>query len=214
MITTTLVALLGLLLAVVLWKLMQPGSRPAIGSGPAVPARVQQDLANLKITQAIIGDSLSITGAGDEFADLDFTVDRRDRYQSGQRFWFELSGQYRNRRVFVTVKDEDDVRVIKDGKAITLDTLGITEEDLAALDERQNPADHFEFDGKNWMYRFSREHQFFPDGAGAGQGIYTWEFQEQDGRQFITVEKWEGEPFRGARSQQVNAGDVTVFRRA
>ena len=73
MITFTLVAILGILLVIVLRELFKKQKSPQ----PAGPGKRPEDLANLRITDARAGDTLSIPGAGDEFSDLDFTVDRR-----------------------------------------------------------------------------------------------------------------------------------------
>lgn len=173
-----------------------------------------QDLAHLKVTDARTGDTLSIVGAGDEFADLDFTLDRRSGMEAGDRRWFEVSGMYKERRVYLEVEsgDEVSVRGMFDGKRFTLDELGLSEDDLAAIDERQNPADNFEFEDKAWMFRWSREVGVFPEGAETGRGYYGWVFQEQGGKRLLAIRKYEGEPFTAAVLQAVNPGDVTVFR--
>ncbi len=51
----------------------------------------QEDLANLKITDARVKDTLSVNGAAEDFTDIDFTVDRRDQYEAGSKRWTELS---------------------------------------------------------------------------------------------------------------------------
>src|SRR5438552_13013395 len=103
---------------------------------PARPAP-QEDLANLKITDARAGDTLSVAGAADDFSDLDFTVDRSDQYEAGTRRWVELSGTRRDRRVYLEVHDADTVDVLGnfDGRRITLDELGLSEDDLAEIDK-------------------------------------------------------------------------------
>ena len=55
--------------------------------------------------------------------------------------------------------DEVTVSVHNDPRKLTLEDLGLSEDDLAQMDERQNTADSFEFDGKTWLYRLSREAQ-------------------------------------------------------
>ena len=40
------------------------------------------------------GDKLSIVAAGSDFSDLDFTVDRRDQLEAGQKLWYEITGPY------------------------------------------------------------------------------------------------------------------------
>src|ERR1051326_3794260 len=118
-----------------------------------------EDLANLKITDARGGDTLSVSGAAEDFSDIDFTIDRVDHYEAGERTWYELSGPWRDRRVFIEVHSDVMIEVLGnfDGRRITLDEMGLSEDDLAEMDQRQNPADFFDWDGKFWLYRSSRE---------------------------------------------------------
>lgn len=201
-----MVAILGALLAWVLIMFFKK-SEPA-------PVKPQQDLANLKIGDTRVGDTLSIAGGGDDLSDLDFTVDRRKRYEAGQRQWREFSGPYRERRVYLEVFDDDETEVRADlsGHKPTLDQLGLTEQDLADMDERQNPSDSFEFDGAIWMYRASREVGEFREGQDTGTGFYRWDFQEENGSRFLYVRKPEAEPFTGSMLMRVNPADITVYR--
>ncbi|MDQ6666216.1 MAG: hypothetical protein M3Z23_17695 [Acidobacteriota bacterium] len=207
MITLTTVAILGALLA---WVSIMFFKK----SEPAVPMQPRQDLANLKIGDARVGDTISIAGAGDDLTDVDFTADRQKQYEAGSKHWFELSGMYRERRVYVEVFDDEEVetRAALDGRKLTLDQLGLTEEDLAAMDERQNAADSFESEGIVWMYRASREIGEFRDRQEIGAGMYRWDFQEENGKRFLYVKKPQGEPFSAVVLQQVNPGDITVYR--
>jgi len=174
----------------------------------------QPDLANLSVIDALPGDTLSIVGAGADFSDLDFTVDRRDQMEAGQKLWYEVAGPYRTQRVRLEIIPGDvlEVRGWFDGKILTLDVLGLSEDDLAAMDDRQNPSDFFDFDGKFWLFRWSREVGIFHRDQPIGNGFYCWEFEEQGGDRFMQVRKPEGEPFTAFISNKVNAGDVTVFR--
>src|ERR1700730_15719907 len=93
----------------------------------------QEDLANLKITDARVGDALSVSGAAEDFSDIDFTVDRVDQYEAGERRWYELSGAWRDRRVALEIHNEMNVEVLAnfDGRKFTLDELGLSEDDLS-----------------------------------------------------------------------------------
>lgn len=177
-------------------------------------ARTQEDLANLKVTDARLGDNLSVTGAAPDFSDVDFTIDRLGQYEAGSRRWVELSGTWRERRVYLEVHDDETVDVLGnfDGRRLTLDELGLSEDDLRAIDERQNPADFFDYNGKFWLYRFSREMGVFSAGGSTGRGFYCWQFQEQDTRRFLTVRKFEGEPFTAAIWARIEPADITVYR--
>jgi len=182
--------------------------------GPNLSGPPQPDLANLSVIDALPGDNLSIVAAGPDFSDLDFTVDRRDQLEAGQKLWYEVSGPYHEKRVRLEIIPGDvlEVRGWFDGRVITLDEIGLTEDDLAAMDERQNPADFFDFDAKFWLFRWSREVGLFHRDQPLGTGFYCWEFQEQDGDRYMQVRKYEGEPFAAYIVNKVNPGDVTIFR--
>jgi hypothetical protein len=172
-------------------------------------------LANLRPGDARTGDVISIAGAGDNMTDLDFTADRTIWFQAGGRSWVEISGPYHERRVAMRVVNEDDVEVSlhNDPRKLTLGDLGLSEEDLAEMDERQNPADSFEFDGAVWLYRQSADANSRRDDQPPPVGFYYWEFREENGNRLLAVRKPQGEPFAIALYTGVPVGDVTVYRR-
>jgi hypothetical protein len=209
MLTFTLVFILGILLVIVLMQLFKKTPTPA--AAPAPPA---EDLANLKVTDARVGDALSVAGAGDRMTDLDFTVDRGTRYEAGARTWVELTGPYQERRVALRVGGDEEIEVYLHAKAgrITLEDLGVSEDDLAQMDERQNPADNFEYDNIPWQYELSREVRGWRDNQPQPATFYYWEFRTQDAKRLLGVRKAEGEPFTVTEYAWVSPGDVTVYR--
>ena len=148
-------------------------------------------------------------------ADLDFTADRTTTFEAGSRNWTEVSGPYRERRVSlrVAVEDELEVAIHTDGRKLTIEDLGVSEDDLAQMDERQNTGDSFDFDNRTWLYRLSREAQARRDDQPKPTGFYYWEFRENAGKGLITVRKLEGEPFGVTLFEGIAAADVTVYRR-
>jgi hypothetical protein len=207
-ITLILVVILGALLILVLKKLFETPGKPVQAAAP------KPDLASLTVADARAGDNLSVAGAGENFSDLDFTVDHRNRYEAGERQWFELSGMHGDRRVALEVRpgDELEVRAFLDGFHVTLEDLGLSEDDLAQMDERQNTSDNFVFQDKNWYYRLSKEMGVFRDDQPQGAGFYGWEFEEEGGRRFLSIRKSEGEPFAAGVAVKLNPADITVFR--
>lgn len=210
MTTFTLIAILAVLLAFAMWQFFKKQDPPPAAQKP------REDLSSLKITQAKTGDSISIAGAGDDFTDLDFTVDRRSRYTAGPIESIELTGRYKERRIYLEVSDEDEIEVIGylTAKKLTIDDIGLTEEDLAAMDERQNTADFFEYDGKNWLYSFSKEITLYRESSMEGATFYCWQFNEQEGDRVLNIEKWESEPFAVSMGRVLNPADITVYRGA
>lgn len=174
---------------------------------------VALDLTNLRINDARIGDTISIVGAGDDYDDLDCTVDRRNRYESGRDEWYEVSGMYRGRRVDVECFEGDELEVsaILKPVELSLEDIGVSEDDLARMDEEQSRANKIEWDGE-WFYEVSREIRYFQDDSGEGEGFYSWDFRSEDGKRVLFVQKWEGEPFEVGISQVINPDDIRVYR--
>jgi len=209
-ITFTLVGILAALLVVVLMQLFKKPASPPVGAAPV------EDLANLQPQQARVGDVISVSGAGDGMTDLDFTSDRCTWFEAGSGRWFDLTGPYRERRVALRVDQGDEVAVsiAHDPRKLTIEDLGLSEDDMAQMDERQNTADSFEFDGRVWLYRLSREAQFTRSDQPQPAGFYYWEFHQQDGPGLLAIRKERSEPFAVTLYAGVPAGDVTIYRGA
>ena len=97
-------------------------------------------------------------------------------------------------------------------RKITLEDIGLSEDDLAAMDERQNTADSFEFDNRTWLYVISREVQSQRSDRRQPEGFYYWEFRENAGPGILSVRKAENEPFAVTLFNAIPPGDVTVYR--
>ncbi len=176
MITLTVEAVLGVVLAIVVMQFFKRHPQPATPSAPA------EDLANLKPQDARVGDAISVSGAGDNLEDLDFTLDRSMEIAAGSRQWRELFGaRIKSGRVTLRVGGDEEIEVAihSDPRKVTLEDLGMSEEDLAQMDERQNTADFFEFDGKNWLYVISREVQAQRSVSRPQPEGFYWEFRRK-----------------------------------
>ena len=208
MITLTVEAVLGVLLAVVVMQFFKHHSDPPKPTGPV------EDLANLKPNNARAGDVISVSAAGDNMDDLDFTVDRSSSIQAGTRYWTELGGEYHNRRVAMRVGGDEEIEVAihNDSRKLTIEDLGVTEDDLATMDERQNTGDNFSFDNKNWLYVISREGQAQRSDRPQPEAFYYWEFREENGPGILGLRKAQGDPFAVTLWNTILASDVTVYR--
>src|SRR5215471_135501 len=141
--------------------------------------------------------------------DLDFTVDRGTRFEAGSRTWVELTGPYQERRVALRVGGDEEVETYlhSSPQRITLDDIGLSEDDLSQIDERQNPADNFEYDNTTWMYQLSREVRGWRDNQSQPAAFYYWEFRTQDSRRLLGVRKAEGEPFTVSEYAWISPAD-------
>lgn len=208
MITWTIEAVLGILFAVVVMQFFKRHPAATTPTGPV------EDLANLKPNDARVGDVISVSGAGDNLEDLDFTIDHSAKVQAGTRYWMEASGDYKNRRVAMRVGGDEQIEVAihTDPRKLTIEDLGVTEDDLASMDERQNTGDNFGFDNKNWLYVISREGQAQRSDRPQPEGFYYWEFREEGGPGIVALRKSEGDPFAVMLWTTIVASDVTVYR--
>ena len=216
MITTSILIILGLLLVVVLVLMIKaprgakqvaaPEIRPAVAAGPSA-----SDLFGARP-----GDVVSIPAAAEDYSDLDFTIDRRSSYAAGGKKWVDLSGEFRDRRVYLEVQPgpEPEVMGLLGGRKLTLAEIHATEDQLADMDAKQNPWLYLEFEGKRWQYQSSREIAYFENETGPGEGLYRWLFTEQDGKRLLCIEKWEGEPFDVRLAQRLEPRDINVYRAA
>ena len=220
MITLTVLSILGVALAAVLVAMFRgrPASNQSLAptqSRAAVSSGLNSGL-NTDPWDARRGDVVSIKAAAEDFADLDFPVDRRSAYQAANHRWIDLSGEFRGRRVYLEVfrHPRPDLIGILDARKLTLSEVGVTEEQLAALDARQDPTAFFQFEGRQWLYESSREIGYFENETGAGEGLYRWQFHEQGGPRLLCIEKWEGEPFDVRIARRLQDRDITVYRAA
>jgi hypothetical protein len=215
-ITGTLLALLGFALAVVLWAMFRtPSNAPKQVPGAKPPAiKPAVNPLDVDVWDAQKGDVISITGAAEDFSDLDFAVDRRSAYQGSVQRWIDLSGEFRGQRVYLEVyrHPQPDLLGILDPRKLGIADIGVSENQLADFDTRQDPSVVIEFEGKKWNWESSREIRYFENETGSGEGLYRWLFREPGGARLICIEKWEGEPFEVRIARRLNQRDVTVYR--
>jgi hypothetical protein len=217
-ITTTLLIVLGIALAVIIALMLKPHGKQKKGGAAPDPVVVMPTgaAAATDLMQARPGDVISIHAAAEDFSDLDFTVDRRSAYESAGRRWVDLSGEFRGRRVYLEVQPgpEPEVMGLLDGRKLTLADIRTTEDQLADMDRKQNPWLHLEFEGKRWQYESSREIGYFENEQGQGEGLYRWLLKETDGPRVLCIEKWEGEPFDVRIARRLSPRDINVYRAA
>jgi hypothetical protein len=211
-ITATLLVILGLALAVVLWAMFRtPGA--AVLSMSRGGKQVTAGPIELDPWDAKPGDVISISGGAEDFSDLDFAVDRRSSYQSSTHRWIDLSGEFRGTRVYLEVyrHPQADLIGILDGRKLTLEDVNSNEDALADIDARQDPSVFVDFEGKQWHWESSREIRYFENDLGNGEGLYRWLFREPQGSRLLCVEKWEDEPFDIRIARRLNPRDITVY---
>jgi hypothetical protein len=205
-----IVLVCAVLLVVVLRKLSGKGKKG--GSPPPIP---QQDLANLTIKDAMVGDIVSLSGFGADYDDVDFVIEKRNRYAQGRYEWYELLGVYMGKQVWIEWEEDDELYVTATSpdREIRLSVLNITEEDLARMDAEESSDNFVEYEGRKFYFDESAETFFYKDCSGQGEGFYLWDFESEDGEEIISVEKWEGEPFSVFSGKIIKPYNIKVYKR-
>ena len=140
----------------------------------ALPQRT--DLANLTIKDASRGDNIILSGAGQSYEDLSFTVDRLNRYESNGEEWFELSGLSAGKRVFLEWSEDDELEVtIQRQGGLHLEAIGASEEDLVRMDEETIAVPLHRVSGEAMGLPGKRRGRLFQGRRPAGRGVLLLE---------------------------------------
>jgi|GEM_PF-463477 len=198
-------------LVVVIYKIFGGRKKGAGAAAAENPDRI----LNATIKDARVGDIVSITGFGDEFDDVDFTIEKRNRYDAHGWEWFELLGVYKGRQIWIEWEEDDALRITATSpeRQIRLSQLDLTEDDLARMDDEESHDNYIEWQAQKYYYRESDEVMFHKDCVGEGEGFYLWDFEAEDGMNVISAEKWEGEPFQIFSGVVVQPYNIKVFKK-
>ncbi|MCP4606628.1 MAG: DUF4178 domain-containing protein [Proteobacteria bacterium] len=208
---TVLVLFAIAVVAVVLFKVF--GKKKQVSSKPKHRAENSENLANLEIQNARIGDTLVLSGAGENFDDLTFSVDRKYRYEADGFSWYELSGKHRGKRVNLEWSEDDELEVfLNTRKGIKLAHLNLTAKDLQKMDNEESNTGSIDFEGKQWSLESCQEALYFRDDADDGEKFKVWDFSSEDQEQRLYVEKWEGDPYEAGLAQRIEPSTITIFR--
>ena len=167
------------------------------------------------IVDAVVGDVFTITNFNIEYEESYFVVDEVNRFSSVSGDWFETQGVDGEKQIWVYWSGlrPPDVGVMVDDRPIGLVALGMDEDTLIKMDEEQSIDNHVEIEDTLYYYRSSGETIFFQDNEGDGEGFYMWDFLSEDGKRNLSIDKWEGVPFRGHFSEVVPSEEIAVYRR-
>lgn len=156
------------------------------------------------------GGVFSLRAVGPDMEDLDVTVEARHVYSENGFEWFELEGDAGDRKVWVTVERDDELKVSVTLRKLRLDDLGLTKKQLKRFDDKERGG--FSFEGKEYVYDDSDKAVLHRNGdRDSREAFYYWEFETRDGGDFITVERWEDGSFECHVSQPVRPSRITVY---
>ena len=121
-------------------------------------------------------------------------VIERHRYEDGGNPWYELVCQHGTRDLLVEWERDGrhlEVTAGYEDENPTLRDLGLTPDDLEAIDEQEEGS--FEWDGIVWQYEDSNEVAYYQGDGQDSEDFYVWEFCDEEETRYVTIEKWPGE---------------------
>ncbi len=176
--------------------------------------RYEDTAASENIRDAAAGDVFTVTGHAVEYEDSYFIVEQVNRYQSAVGTWREALGADGESRVWVSWSEEAGTQYITvspDVRPVGLSTIGLNDNDMSRLDDEQSIDNYVTVDGTGFYYRFSSETTLF-EGSSGGQAFYIWDLVSEDDTRVLTIDKWEGLPFRARFSDVVPPESITLYK--
>lgn len=167
------------------------------------------------ITRVAEGGVIKLPPFGKNRLPIETYVKTRHRYQDpeGGQPWYELVCEHGRREMIIEWSREGGEIYITagyDDEHPRLDDIGLDEDKLIEFDE--SGRGRFEWDGTTWHLSESGERLYFADDGRESEGFYCWEFESDDERRNLSIEKWAGDHrFYVYVLHNVDARSIEVF---
>jgi hypothetical protein len=160
------------------------------------------------------GDLVQISESVAGQSNINFVVSGVNRYETGQGGWREFFGNNQGRTVYLEVFPDDgsQVGVVFSDRMLTLDRVGLTEEELIGWDEGGAASGSLEYDGESWEFEWSGETSSTSIGSSTQESYYGWDFIGRGGRRTLCIEKREGDPFEVCLVHLIDVDRIHVTR--
>ena len=180
---------------------------------PAVTA--DRLVVDNSIRAAQVGDVVVVQGLHLDYDDAYLVVEQVNRYAGSGIEWRELVAADAQRRLWLEWSGDGGnlfVTAATERRPAGLDAIGLTEDDLIALDEEHSIDNGVVIAERRYAYRNSFEAFYYPgDRSGEGEGFYMWEFLADDGQDLLAITKFEGLPFEAHFSEIIDPDNVLVY---
>lgn len=187
-----------------------------MGRGDNRPSGIADRLAaDNSIRAAQVGDVVVVRGLSLDLDDAYLVIEQVHRCVGNGSEWREVVAADARRHVRLECSGEGPdlfVTVATNRWPVGLDSIGLTEDDLIALDEAHSIDNGVVIEERRYSYRNSFEAFHYPnDRDEEGEGFYVWEFVADDGRDMLAITKFEGIPFEAHFSEIIDPDDVLVY---
>jgi hypothetical protein len=159
------------------------------------------------------GGVIHLMNVGPDMEEYDVTILSKSIYREGESTeWYELEGDNGRQKVWISLEEDDGLDVTLALRKLKLRELDINRQDLDRMDETAEG--EFSFEGETYYFEYSNEASFFSEGNTASDNedfFYYWEFENEEGDKYITVEEWENGKFEATLSIPLKSSQLKIY---
>jgi cyclophilin family peptidyl-prolyl cis-trans isomerase len=206
---------LGCVFLVIYQTKIKGGSKPKLKSASKLRAlqekkRSRED-EQLSIESVQAGGVIHLEDVGLRSQSFDVQVTARHLHKRGSVRVPELEADRGGSRVFITLERDDELDINVTVAQPSIEDLGITSNDLHSIRDGHT----LTYDGTEFVVAERGHAVFCRDGNELQPEKYEfWEFEGEDGEQYLTLVRWEDGSVEANYSVEVQPSHVTVYSRS
>lgn len=211
-----LVAILAVVLIVLLLVMLGKSQNEKAKQKEQMTDSLREDGKSIKNAEP--GDFVQIEAISEmslDYKEIVFEVRHVHKYDCYGDIWYEITGSVGDQPYRLEWYEDDGLHVTGNNQknALTLNDVGITEDQLAEMDEDGSEENYIDYNGMRYYYSTSDEVLFYKDNGEEGEAFFMWELTSEDKKRLLSVEKWEGEPFELYHSYVLDPAHVSIVKR-
>ncbi len=188
-----------------IWKKSQIGANQ---SNKAVKLSYSPD--ELRLENVGPGGMVQLSRIGEGLDDYDVSILSKHIYRQGESTWYELEGDKGDEKVWIEFEEDDELEISLKQKELKFRDLGIKKSDLERIDDEEEG--YLNYEGEKFYYEDSDEAIFYRNGIEEkAEKYYYWDFENDDGTKFISVEKWSGKDYEVTYSIPLKESQIMVY---
>lgn len=174
------------------------------------PNRVD-DSEELLLKNVRAGGVVQLSRIGADMEDFDAKVIGRHAYRQGGFVWYELEcDRGSSKKVWVEIEEDDEVEVTITLRKLALRDMPFGMAELKRMDDEERGS--FSFEGRTYHYDDSDQAVFhrYSEEQNA-EGLYYWDFETEDGKSYISVERWDDGSVDVSYAEPIDPSQIKVY---
>ncbi len=162
-----------------------------------------------EIIKIMPGAVIKINHVGPDMQDLDLKVLAKHKYYQGNYEWYELECDAGDKKVWLTIEQDDELELALSLEKLKLSDLGITKFDLRRIDNEEEGS--VIYNNQRYNYDDSDDAVYVRNcDESRAEEFYYWEFEDEEEEYFISVEDWDGS-IEVSWGQYISPSKITIY---